>query len=314
MDPSAFFRSSTVHIVAGKGGVGKTTVTAALGTAAAAAGLEVLLVEIEGRGSLPALFGRRQLGYRDEVLAPRIRARSLRADQALIEYLAGHGFGPLARRMIDTGLVEVIARGAPGMKDILLLGKIKQLERAGAADVILVDAPASGHAITFLRSPRGLLDAVGGGPINSQAGEVLELLTDPTRCQVLLVTAPEETPVNEVIETAFSLEDEVGLHLGPLFVNGVLPVLDLEPAGRPAFVAGEPLDDDLLDALDAAAAHRRARQDAQRRQLDRLAEELPLPRVALAQRPTAGLQAADLAGLADEVTTALAALGGTGSG
>ncbi|MEZ5231223.1 MAG: ArsA-related P-loop ATPase [Acidimicrobiia bacterium] len=308
MDPSEFFTASAVHIVAGKGGVGKTTLTAALGLAAASLGLEVLLIEIEGRGGLPGLFGRPTLHYREERLGERIRARSLRAEDALVEYLSDHGFGPLARRMIDTGLVEVVSRGAPGMKDILLLGKIKQLERAGAADVILVDAPASGHAVTFLRSPRGLLDAVATGPINSQAREVLDLLTDAARCQVLLVTTAEETPVNELVETAFSLEDEVGLHLGPVLVNGLLPdrrlPADVRRAGRRA---GVELDTDLRLVLERASSYVRRRVEGQQAQLDRLADLLPLPRLTVTQRPCAGLTRAELPGLADELLTALRA-------
>ncbi len=309
MDPSAFFTAAAVHIVAGKGGVGKTTVTAALGLAAASLGLDVLLVEIEGRGGLPALFGHDRLGYHEQQLAERIRGRSLSADRALVEYLADHGFGPLARRMIDTGLVEVVSRGAPGMKDILLLGKIKQLERAQAADVILVDAPASGHAVTFLRAPRGLLDAVASGPINSQASEVLELLTDETRCQVLLVTTAEETPVNELIETAFNLEDEVGLHLGPVFVNGLVDDAKLPvDARRAARRAGLELDAELRLALDAASAHTRTRVERQQAQLERLRDRLPLARLPLAQRPCAGLTPQHLPGLADDVLRALRAL------
>jgi len=309
MDPSAFFAAGTVQLVAGKGGVGKTTLTAALGVAAASLGLEVLLVEIEGRGGLPALFGRPPLGYEETDLAPGIRGRSLGADRALVEYLADHGYGPLARRMVDTGLVEVIARGAPGIKDILLLGKIKQLERAGAADLIVVDAPASGHAVTFLRSPRGLLDAVAAGPVNSQAAEVLELLTDPARCQVLLVTLAEETPVNELIETAFALEDEIGLHLGPLLVNGVLPVRELPvDAAGAAAEAGATLDPGTVTSLDRAASFRLRRRQAQQDQLERLAERLPLPQVVLAQRFRAGLGPADLPDLAGELLRGIEAL------
>ena len=97
---------------------------------------------------------------------------------------------------------------------------MKQLERAGVADLILIDAPAAGHAVTFLLSARGLLDAVRVGPVRKQATDVVELLTDPKRCQVMLVTVPEETPVNELVETAFAIEDRAGVALGPVVVNG----------------------------------------------------------------------------------------------
>ena len=83
-----------------------------------------------------------------------------------------------------------------------MLGKVKALQRARAADVIVVDGPAAGHAVTFLLSPKGLLDAVRVGPVLTQAVEVTEMLADPDRAQVMLVTLPEETPVNETVETA----------------------------------------------------------------------------------------------------------------
>ena len=238
MDPITFFTQPRLHIVAGKGGVGRTTLAAALALAATELGLDVLVLEIEGRAELPALFGRPPLRFDEVVLSPgdpvrgrgTVRARSLNAHAALVEYLSEHGMRRLARTMIDTGVVEVISRGAPGMKDILILGKVKQLERAGTADVVLVDAPASGHAVTFLRSPRGLLDAVRMGPIHAQAREVLELLTDGDRCQVLLATLPEETPVNEAVQTATHLEEVVGVKLGPVLVNARYPPLDLPDA------------------------------------------------------------------------------------
>ena len=164
-----------------------------------------------------------------------VRARTLTPDDALLEYLHDHGLSRISKRLVSSGALDVVATAAPGIKDILILGKVKQLERAGAADLIVLDAPAAGHAITFLLSARALLDTVRVGPINAQARDVLELLTDPTRCQVVLVTLPEETPVNELVDTAFSLEDRVGVSLGPVVVNGLYPEiagLDVDPRRR----------------------------------------------------------------------------------
>lgn len=320
MDPSAFFTGTVVHLVAGKGGVGRTTLTAALGIAAARVGLEVLLVEIAGRGGLAAGFGHRALGYEETVLAERIRGRSLQAEDCLVEYLGGHGLGLLTRPMIDSGLVEVITRGTPGIKDILLLGKIRQLEQARCADVILVDTPASGHALSFLRSPQGLLDAIDNGPVNDQAIAALQLLQDAARCQVLLVTTPEETPVSETIETAYRLEDEIGLHLGPVLVNGVLartPHRDTDtghsnpddpdpddPDAEDRWVRERGIDRDLAHAVRQAAMFGRRRRDAQRRQVLRLTEHLPLPRLEVAHRP-GGID--DLGALAEELLEGLRA-------
>src|SRR5207248_5063445 len=159
-------------------------------------------------------------------LRPGVRARTLTPDDALVEYLRDHGLRRIGRRLSQSGALEVVATAVPGMKDILVLGKVKQLERAGVADLVVLDAPAAGHAVSFLMSPRGLLDAARVGPIRTQAQEVLDLLTDPARCQVVLVTLPEETPVNELVETAFALEDRVGLSLGPVVVNGLYATVD----------------------------------------------------------------------------------------
>src|SRR6266513_165973 len=230
-----FCQQTRLLIVAGKGGVGKTTVSAALARMAARAGLTTLIVEVEGKSGLSAAFGRREaLTYDEVVLAPGgtpdgaadVRARTLTPDDALIEYLHDHGMRRISKRLANSGALDVVATAVPGIKDILVLGKVKSLERSNVADLIILDAPAAGHAVTFLLSARGLLDAVNVGPIRAQAQDVLELLTDEVRCQVVLVTLPEEAPVNEVVETAFALEDRVGLHLGPVVVNALYPVLD----------------------------------------------------------------------------------------
>jgi anion-transporting ArsA/GET3 family ATPase len=291
LDPAQFFAASRVLIVAGKGGVGKTTVSAALARSAALAGLSTLIVEVEGKSGLAGLFHQPPLDYEEVVLAPGggpsgagdVRARTLTPDDALMEYLETHGMSRISRRLASAGAMDVVATAAPGIKDILILGKVKQLERGKAADLIVLDAPAAGHAITFLRSARALLDAVHVGPINTQAQDVLAMLTDPARCQVVLVSLPEETPVNELVETAYSLEDEVGIMLGPVVVNGLyrpLPGLDHDPI-EAAKEAGAFLHPGEAEALRAAARFRIKRSQLQHEQVARLAERLPLPQVCL---------------------------------
>ena len=280
MDPAGFCTQTRVLIVAGKGGVGKTTVSAALARAAALAGLTTLIVEIEGKSGLGAAFGRgERLTYDEVVLSPGggpdgahdVRARTLTPDDALLEYLEDHGMRRVSRRLVQTGALDVVATAVPGIKDILVLGKIKQLERSSGVDFIVVDAPAAGHAVTFLTSASGLLDAVRVGPIRTQAQDVVDLLSDPTRSQVLLVTLPEETPVNEVVDTAFRLEDRVGVALAGVVVNGLYPHLE----GLDVEAAGE--DRDLADA----ARFRLDRERLQAEQVARLAEALPLPQLPL---------------------------------
>jgi anion-transporting ArsA/GET3 family ATPase len=273
---------------------------------AATEGLDTLIVEVEGKSGLAALFGRPPLGYEESILLSRaggegeVRGRTLTPDDALLEYLDDHGMRRVSKRLVSSGALDVVATAAPGIKDILILGKVKQLEQKGVADLIILDAPAAGHAITFLLAARALLDSVKVGPINTQAQEVVDLLADPRRTQVMLVTLPEETPVNELVETAFHLEDRVGVSLGPVVVNGTyreLDGLDVDPAAAAAD-AGTTLRAGEADALKSAAEFRMQRTALQREQLDRLATKLPLPQLRLPFLFKSDLGPDDLASLA----------------
>lgn len=323
MDPERFFTASRVVIVAGKGGVGKTTVTAALARAASRSGLTPLIVELEGKSGMASMFGREPLDYAEVTLADAdpdqgigaIRARTLTPDDALLEYLQDTGLKRLSKRLVSSGVIDMVATAVPGLRDIIVLGKVKQIERTMAAgdddrpDLVLIDAPAAGHAITFLRSAKGLLDAVRVGPIRSQAVDVQEMLTDPTSAQVVLVTLPEETPVNELVETAFSLEDEVGVSLGPVVVNGLYDEIDGLSASPTAAAteAGTALRGTEADDLAAAADFRRHRIALQADQVARLAERLPLPQLRLPFLFDVELDPTGLDRLADAVLAGVAA-------
>jgi len=326
VDPARFFARSRVVIVAGKGGVGKTTVSAALAVAAARSGRATLIVELEGKSGLSSLFGQPELGYDEAVLRPGggpdgaadVAARALTPDDALLDYLADHGLNRVSRRLVGSGALDIVATATPGIRDILVLGKVKQLEVSRAWDLIVVDAPAAGHAIAFLRSAAGLLDAVSVGPIHTQATDVQAMLTDPERCEVMLVTLPEETPVNEVVQTAYSLEEDVGVSLAPVVVNGIYPTLEgLDvPADDAAAMAGVRLDDGslagLAEPLATAAAFRSSRTALQRTQLARLADALPLPQLHLPYLFTSDLGPDGLDRLADALTGAVRALADEG--
>jgi hypothetical protein len=306
------FEASKVVIVAGKGGVGKTTVGATLGLAAARAGLDVLLVELEGHSGLSATFGVDPLGYQPvELPAPgapgRMRGRRITPDEALVDYLSGHGLQRITRRLVRSGAIDVVTSAAPGIRDLLTLGKIRQLEQAADADLLVVDAPAAGHAVTFLRSAAGMAGSATVGPVREQALDALAMLSDPSRCTVVLVTLAEETPVTELVETAFSLEDEVGVALGPVVVNAVWPGiegLEVDPAAAAA-TAGRPLDPATAEGLRAAARFHLARVADQQEQIARLAGELPLPRVVLPQVFSDRLHLGDLEQLAAALTAQL---------
>lgn len=312
MDPQAFFALSNVVIVAGKGGVGKTTVTAALGLAAARAGVDTLLVELEGKRGLASVFESAELTYEERNVLSRdagdpadLRVRTIEADDALLDYMKDHGLKGFAKTLNRMAVLDTLATSTPGLKDLIVLGKIKQLEREQSADLILVDAPASGHAVSFLRSAAGLQATVDTGPIKTQANEVVRMLTDPERCQVILVAIPEETPVNELIDTAYQLEDEVGINLSTLVLNSIYDEFDHldETLG-----SRQVRDPQLRAELERAGDFWRLRSDQQREQMRRLTEELPLEQLHMDRIFTSQLSRADLEVLADQLTSEIDAL------
>jgi len=313
VNPADFLAQSGLIIVAGKGGVGKTAVTSALAIAASGAGLRTLVVEVEGKDAIGSMFGHDGLTYDELTLVHAaedhagVTARTITPDDALLDYLSGRGLQRISKRLVSSGILDIVSTAVPGIRDILVLGKVKQLERSGEWDLILLDAPAAGHAITFLRSARGLADAVRSGPINAQAEEVLGLLNDPARCRVVLVTIPEETPVNELIETAYSLEEDVGVALGPVVVNGVFPELaglDEDPLDA-AEEAGIALLADEGDLLRESSAFRRSREAIQAGQLVRMAEDLPLQQLRLPYLFTSELTRNDMDHLAEVLVSTI---------
>ncbi len=304
-------------IVAGKGGVGKTVLSAALARLAARTGRTALLVEVDGRNAVASLFDVAEIAYEETVIAPAtdhtaaVRARSITPDTALVEWLDDHGMKLISKRLQRTGAIDVIATATPGIKDLLVLGKIKQLVVESDADVVIVDAPAAGHAMTFLRAPAMLAEMARSGPIHTQAHAVLEMLHDPRQCEVMLVTLPEETPVNELIDTAFQLEDDVGIQLAPVVVNGMYPVidgLDTDLSNVDLSSVKSNLGAAKIAELRAAGDFRHKRSELQTSQRDRLADMLPLEQLALPYIFDADIGLEQIDELADALARAIEAL------
>jgi Mrp family chromosome partitioning ATPase len=298
VDPKEFFTTSHVLIVAGKGGVGKTTVTAVLAKAAAASGLTVRVVAIDEESPLGGLLGlAKPLGPKVVTVTPQITAQLVTPMQALDDYLRDHGMRGVTSQLSRLGILDVVASAAPGIDDILVLAKIKQLDKQRVADLMIVDAPAAGHAIPFLRAPRALREIISVGPVHTQAVEAGEMLADSTRCQVILVALAEETPVNEAIETAFALEEDIGVTLGPIVVNALYPAVDdlvAPPRAR--------------SAVATAARFRLARLQAQEEHRVRLATGLPLPQLVLPFVFDASLTSATIDTLAEVLLEGIADL------
>lgn len=307
MEPS-WVTAARVVFVAGKGGVGSSTVAAALSLVAARAGADVLLVSVDGKPGLGTLLGGAPLDSTERVLRrigrARVRGRTIPPEQAFGDYLDLRGVGGLLRKAASAASLDMVAASTPGLEHLLVLGKIKELERTRAADLIVVDAPPAGHAAPFIRSASALQRVVTSGPLRQQADEVAELLADPVRAQAVLVTLPEETPVNEVVELAYDVEEELGLGLAALVVNACWPDrpgLAVAPAAA-ARAGGVRLSSASKAALTASSRFGAARLDVQREQLARLDAQLPLARVTLPRLPTTRLATHHLDLLADLLT------------
>jgi len=251
MDIRHFFTASRALIVAGKGGVGKSVVSRALATVATEAGLSVLHVEIDGKKNEP-------LG------TDGVDHLALSAGAALSEYLKGRGLGVLTKQLDRLGIVDLVASTAPGIDDLLVLGKIKQLVREDEHDVIIIDGPAAGHAVDLLRAPRTLKRTVPGGPIAQQADDVLQMFTEADKVRVTLVTRPAMTPVSELLDTSREISENLGVTLSPVVVNGIHSDV---PAG---VTAGG--DGDISAAIDYVRARRAAENEA----MALLSRSLPL--------------------------------------
>jgi anion-transporting ArsA/GET3 family ATPase len=286
------FTAARVAVVSGKGGVGKTTVAAALAVAASRAGKNVLLAEVEDRRALAPMFGIPEVGYSERALGPNLSGLEIAADDARVEYLrVMYGIPRLSRALIGSRVVEFATNTAPGLRDILLIGKVMEAEkrRPGGVytyDLVVVDAPPTGRLPRFLDAPRAVAALVRSGPIKRQAESVLEMVRDPKRLQVVLVTHPEDMPVRETAEAVEMLRKmEVGL--GPVVVNGLWD--DIKGLGKDARATlraaadaqSIELDDEAIGALASVATVQSKRARNQRKAIADLKRDVDLPQVTL---------------------------------
>ncbi len=224
---------TTVFLVAGKGGVGKSTLSCALALSAKNLGHKVALILLNPSPAANTLkAGLENNPAVAQTATNPIEILTLKPEEVLIDYLQDHGLSALGNRLISSGIVSVIATAIPGIKELLILAKIKQMERSGTYDTIILDSPASGHLVTFLSSPRGLAEIAKVGLLRTQADEVAALLGDAKRCQLILVTLAEETPVEETVQTIAKIKELSNISLGPVIVNGVVPQRTLSAATR----------------------------------------------------------------------------------
>jgi anion-transporting ArsA/GET3 family ATPase len=216
--------------VTGKGGVGKTTVAAALGILAARAGRRALVCEVEAGGGLAGAYEAARLEFAPKQVADRLFAMAMDTEASLREYLKIQLRVPVAARLGPVARAfDFVAAAAPGVREILTVGKLCYEVRSGRWDVVVVDASATGHIVGELAAPVGINELVKVGAVREQTRWMLDILEDPRRTGVCIVTTPEEMPVSEAIDLAERLQRETGVNLASVVANRVMPELFSNP-------------------------------------------------------------------------------------
>jgi anion-transporting ArsA/GET3 family ATPase len=209
--------------VTGKGGVGKSSVAGALATLAARSGRRTLVCEMDAKGALAEALGVEELQFEPDELEPNLFAMAMNTEDSLREYLRLFvkipmigKIGPLARTF------DFVADAAPGVKEILAVGKLCHEVRVRNYDLVVVDAEATGHIVAQIGAPRVIRNLVQVGLVRDQTDWMLDLLTDPQITGVAIVTTPEEMPVTETLELVGRLERETGVAPTVIIANRVL--------------------------------------------------------------------------------------------
>lgn len=280
-------------IVSGKGGVGKTTVSAALARSSALAGAKTLVCEVNADERITSLLGHAAVGPEVTRVEPNLWAVNVRPDEAMREYaLMVLKFESVYNAVFENKYIRYFLRFIPSLQELVILGKIlfhlqeKNPDGTWRFDRIIIDAPATGHAISFFSVPQVILDTVPPGPLARDAATMRDLLVDPKVTAAVLVTLPEEMPVNELIELHAAFRDRVKLRTEAVVLNAHVP---------------ERFSADELSTLEGAspALHAVARTQRNRAQQSaeartRLERELGVPVATVARAFPAGQERPDL--------------------
>jgi anion-transporting ArsA/GET3 family ATPase len=276
-----------IVFLTGKGGVGKSTVAAALGLVATRRGKRTIICEVAQQERMSSVFHTEGVGYHETEIADDLYAFSIDPQRALEEYLQMQiRIKPVYDLMFKNRVFTYFAAATPGLRELVTIGKVwelaqldRRVKRSDKYDLVIVDAPATGHGIGILRTPKTFGDIARVGPVKRQADAIYEFITNPDLTSICAVAWPEEMPVNETLDLRRSLSEELGLGLDQIFMNGLYPELFSD---EEAATLRERLERDhgangggnlvLRGALRAALSEYR-RATAQREQLERLRAE-----------------------------------------
>ena len=270
--------------VTGKGGVGKTTVAVALGLRAAAEGKRTIVCEVSAQENASRIFEHTEVGFHEVEMAENLWSISIDPDESMREYVLLQLKVRAMRDMLfRSRIFNYLAAATPGLKELVTIGKIwelaqldRKVKKGRKYDLVIVDAPATGHGIGFLQTPRTFAAIARVGPIHSQAQQLDRLITDHAHTGVAIVALPEEMPVNESAALERDLRDEVGVAVDRVYMNGLYPErFSPQEAERLAELADGENGAVRAAARAAVSEHNRAR--SQRAQLARLRRRVKAP-------------------------------------
>lgn len=271
-------------IVTGKGGVGKTTVSVALGMQAAAEGKRTIVCEVAAQENASRIFEHTTVGFHEVELEENLWAISIDPDESMREYVLLQLKVRAMRDMLfRSRIFNYLAAATPGLKELVTIGKIwelAQLDRKVKSgckyDTVIVDAPATGHGVGFLQTPRTFANIARVGPIHSQAKTLDNFITDHENTGVAIVALPEEMPVNESAALEHDLVEEVGVAVDRVYLNGLYPErFSKEEAEKLTALAA--VEDGAPKAAARAALSEFGRARSQRAQLARLRRRAQAP-------------------------------------
>jgi anion-transporting ArsA/GET3 family ATPase len=275
--------------VTGKGGVGKTTIASALAWLAADRGHRTLVCEVDAKGNLADSYETTPFAFEERQIAPRLWGMSMDTEASLKQYLSLQLKLPLVARIGPLAkMFDFVASAAPGVREIVTVGKLCWEVKEGHYDFVVVDASATGHIVGQLTAPQAINQLVQVGLVRQQTGWMLDILEDPATTGVVVVATPSEMPVSETLELTGRLREETNVDLAAVVVNRVLPELfgrgeeevferldQPEPIEVVEAALGGPVGD-LMQAARLTVSMRRSRTEHLERLRDAIDPSVPL--------------------------------------
>jgi anion-transporting ArsA/GET3 family ATPase len=278
------FLDKRLVFVTGKGGVGKSAVSISLGLAAAAQGKRTIVCEVSSQENASRVFRKGEVGFNEVEVAENLWAISIDPDESLREYLLLQlRVRAMRDLLVRSRIFNYLAAATPGLKELVTIGKVwelaqtdRKVKKGRAYDLVIVDAPATGHGIGFLQTPRTFAGIARVGPMHNQATELDRFITDHEASGVVIVSIPEEMPVNESALLERQLRDEIGIAIDGVYMNAMYPErFDAKEAAKLERVAE--ITDGAAGAAVRAALSQFRRGRSQHEQLKRLKDMVRTP-------------------------------------